>query len=213
MHTDDTLLYSIGDEDNRLEWALLPRKAQHVVSVAGSGARLLPLLARRPRRLTALDLSPMQLALTRLRLAALASWTHEIYCAFFGYPPHSMIPAERHARFEGLPLDERTKGMLRPLLRACDFGPAAYYGRFERSLVRTARLVRVLLGPEVHCPFAAQGIEEQRQLLAERFPRRRWQLVLSLLSNDDELRTLLGHGAFTQRTEKATAFRHFERLF
>lgn len=213
MTTDEPLHYSIGDEDNRLEWALLHRRARHVVTVAGSGARLLPLLARRPRRLTALDLSLIQLALTHLRIAALRSWNHEIYCAFFGYPPHSMIPAERHARFEGLPLPETTLALLRPLFRAHGFSDVAYYGSFEQTLVRTARLVRVLLGPDGPCLFEAQGIDEQRQLLQERFPWQRWQLVLSLLSHDDELRALLSHGAFASSADTAAAFHHFDRLF
>ena len=146
-------------------------------------------------------------------MAGLATWTHEIYCAFFGYPPHSMIPAERHARFEGLPLDDATKALLRPIFKANAWSAVAYYGRFEQSLLGVSRLVRVLLGPEAHCLFEAQGIDEQRRLLRERFPWRRWQLVLSLLSNDDELRSLLSHGAFAPGVEKDSAFAHFDRLF
>ena len=41
------------------------------MAVAGSGGRVLPLLARRPRRLTCVDICRPQLFLTELRVEAL----------------------------------------------------------------------------------------------------------------------------------------------
>ncbi len=213
MIQEEPLHYSIGDEDNRLEWSLLRRRAHHVVAAAGSGARLLPLLARRPQRLTALDLSPVQLALTRLRIAALSEWTHEEYCAFFGYPPHAMSPEQRRSLFDYLPLDANTRALLRPQFEANGWTEVAYYGHFEQSLIATSRLVRVMLGPARRCLFEAQGIEDQRRILREEFPWRRWQMVLALICEDDELRDCLSHGAFAEPELREQAYAHFDRLF
>ena len=53
----NSLNYTIGNEDASLELAVLPEKAQHVFTVAGSGSRIIPLLSKNPLRLTCVDSS------------------------------------------------------------------------------------------------------------------------------------------------------------
>ncbi|NBW81737.1 DUF3419 family protein, partial [bacterium] len=64
----NTLNYSLANEDTALELGILPEQRRHVLSVAGSGARVLPLFAKSPQRLTCVDLSQEQLFLTELRI-------------------------------------------------------------------------------------------------------------------------------------------------
>ena len=44
------LNYTLGNEDTSLELAILPERVGHVFSVAGSGGRVVPLLAKFPRK-------------------------------------------------------------------------------------------------------------------------------------------------------------------
>ena len=60
------LNYSFANEDTTVEMEILPKGAQRVVCVAGSGSRVLPLLAKKPHKLVCADLSEQQLYITEL---------------------------------------------------------------------------------------------------------------------------------------------------
>ena len=91
----DDLNYTLGNEDSSLEYNLLPKDTKHVLAIAGSGSRILPLLAKHPKKLTCIDTSSLQLYLTELRIETLRSLEYDKFLAFWGYPTHSLAPEER----------------------------------------------------------------------------------------------------------------------
>ncbi|MCM2281509.1 MAG: BtaA family protein, partial [Bdellovibrionaceae bacterium] len=85
MHYFDDLNYTLSNEDTRIEHGLLKKGADHVFSIAGSGARVLPLIAKHPKNLNVIDMSQEQLYLNELRLAAAQELTYEEFLFFIGY--------------------------------------------------------------------------------------------------------------------------------
>ena len=60
------LNYTMSNEDTQFEYDLLDYNQGHVLCIAGSGSRVIPLLAKKPKRLSISDYSIEQLALTSL---------------------------------------------------------------------------------------------------------------------------------------------------
>ena len=79
------LNYTLANEDTQIEYSLLPENVQRVFSIAGSGARCLPLMAKNPQHLDVIDMSVSQLYLCELRLAAMKNLTYEEYLFLLGY--------------------------------------------------------------------------------------------------------------------------------
>jgi S-adenosylmethionine-diacylglycerol 3-amino-3-carboxypropyl transferase len=79
------LNYTLSNEDTRIEFDLLPENAERVFSIAGSGARCLPLISKNPKYLDVIDMSVSQLYLCELRLAAMKTLSYEEYLFLLGY--------------------------------------------------------------------------------------------------------------------------------
>ncbi|MDB5820171.1 MAG: putative transferase [Rhizobacter sp.] len=205
------LNYSLGDEDSRLELSVMPAGLPHAVTIAGSGGRVLPLLARSPRQLTCVDMSVAQLAMTSLRLACLERFDRDTYLRFMGYRP--MSPAERESRFYDISLAEVERRVLKRVMTRESFGPVIYTGRFERTLRRLSVLNRVLVGPLGRAIFDAPTLAAQQAFFREQFPRRRFALVTRLLGNASVLNALLYRGAFPARNIEGSAAKFYDALF
>lgn len=207
------LNYTIGDEDNRLEWEVLPAGVASVLAVAGSGGRIVPLLARRPGRLTCVDVSPPQLHLTELRLAALAALELRDYCAFFGFPGGDSTPAARERTFARLPLSPPAQSFLAGWLAAAGWAPPAYLGRFEGMLATLSRINRLFTGRAGQRLFAARTLDEQRAYLADGFPHRAFKAVLLLLGNAAVLNSLLYRGDLPKKNLPGSAYSFYRSAF
>lgn len=205
------LNYSLGDEDSRLELAVMSADTTHAVSIAGSGGRVLPLLARQPRQLTCIDMSVAQLAMTSLRLACLDRFDRDTFLRFMGYRP--MSPPERESLFYDISLAEVERRLLKRVLARDGFGPVIYTGRFERALRRLSAMNRVLVGACARAIFDQPTLAAQRVFYREHFPRRRFELVTRLLGNASVLNALLYRGAFPARNIEGSAARFYDRLF
>lgn len=210
---DEQLNYSLGDEDSSVELAVLPARARHVVSIAGSGGRVLPLLARSPRRLTCVDISTPQLALTELRLAALRALEHEEYVSFLGYPPRPMTPTERRERFQRLELSAEARSTLERIFEASGWARIVYLGRFEKTMAQLAKVNRLLTGRAGQRIFEATDLEAQRAYLASSFPRARFRTVLLLLGNATVLNSLLYKGDFPKKNLPGSAYSIYRGIF
>src|SRR6185312_13405629 len=103
------LNYTLANEDTSLELGLLPEGVPHLMSVAGSGGRVLPLLAKFPKKVTCVDLSLEQLYLTELRFESLRALDHAEFLAFWGYPPSASEPHERRKLFQRIQLRPDSK--------------------------------------------------------------------------------------------------------
>lgn len=158
----ERLNYALGDEDAALEYAILPKRAGHVVGVAGSGGRLLPLLARKPARMTCADISAPQLAFTRLRFALLKQTDHESFMDFMGYRTGTLT-TRRQAIFQHLDLPREDRRWLADLFQARRWQAPIYMGAFERTLQRLAKINGLFTGQassnfSVQPPRRANGL-------------------------------------------------------
>ena len=79
------LNYTLANEDTYIEYALLPMGAKRAFSIAGSGARCLPLLAKNPEVLDIIDMSQEQIYLCELRYESLRQLPEEEWLFFMGY--------------------------------------------------------------------------------------------------------------------------------
>ena len=203
-----SLNYTLGDEDSMVEHVMLEPGAGEVLAIAGSGARVIPLLARAPERLTCVDISAAQLALTRFRLAAVAELEREDYLGLLGYRP---MPVEQRMRIVRTLRSGAETGRIEALI-ACG-EPLIYQGRFERMLRRLARLVGAITGERGRRLFDCDSLDEQRRYLIDGFPRRRWSLVIALLGNSAVLNALLYRGAFPAKNRAGSHAQIYRSLF
>ncbi|MFJ7313907.1 DUF3419 family protein [Pseudomonas sp. NPDC098747] len=191
----ERLNYALGDEDAALEYTILPQRARHVVGVAGSGGRLLPLLARGPARMTCTDISAPQLAFTRLRLALLEQTDYASFMDFMGYHP-GILPSRRQSVLQQLDLPRADRSWLAELFRARHWQAPIYMGAFEQTLQRLAKVNRLFTGEAGREIFQCGDLGAQTDYYRTRFPLRRWQAVIALLGNAAVLNSLLYKGAF-----------------
>ncbi|GMU06217.1 DUF3419 family protein [Corallococcus caeni] len=210
------LNYSLGDEDSSVELHALPADARHVVAVAGSGGRVVPLLARAPRKLTCVDISDTQLALTELRIAALRQLNHAEYLGLLGY--EAMSIQRRLELLATLPLSGPARTALDPVWKAVQAGERiVYLGRFEGMLRTLSRFVGLFTGQRGRRMFDQPDVAGQRTYLDGGFPKGAWKLVLLLMGNSAVLNSLLYRGDFPKKNLPGSAFRIywdiFDRLF
>ncbi len=188
------LTYSLGNEDTSIEMRLLPEASDHVLAVAGSGGRIIPLLAQHPRRITCVDVSQPQLLLTEIRLAALRALTLEEYRAAFGFP----VPAVSPSHIDALWCKVQLSDQARTFLRTARQNPRGllYQGKFEIALGKLACVNRLLTGTAGRAVFETRTLDEQAEYLKQQFPWRRWQAVVRLLGNASVLDNLIYRGNF-----------------
>lgn len=173
------LLHSLANEDTAVELAVLHQNSPHVLAVGRSGARVLPLLARAPRRLTILDSSQAQLWFIEMKLAAMARMDFDTYRTFMGYPPETLSGEERRAHFLELPLKGEGRDYLIELFERANWVAPITLGAWERNFARMSVMVRKALGDEVVSElFRCSSVEVQREFLARALPRERWNWLL-----------------------------------
>lgn len=202
------LNYTLGDEDSAVEHGILRPGAKHVVAVAGSGGRVVPLLAGAPEILTCVDVSPAQLELTRFRLAALAELEREEYLGLLGYEAMPLPSRLAIARTLGW---NTSSGVVERLLESKR--GLIYEGRFERMLSLLSRLSQRVLGRHGEMLFGCKNLEEQRRFLATDFPRWRWNLLIMALGNSAVLNALLYRGAFPKKNRPGSHAQIYRSMF
>ena len=209
-----SLNYTLGDEDSSVEHAMLQERKKHVVSIAGCGGRIVPLLARQPDKLTCVDISPIQLELTRFRLAAAANLELDDYLGLLGYT--SMETRKRERLFNSLNIPKNCEYDRLQQMISRD-SPLIYQGRFEKMLHRLYTAIRVIIGNHRHTLFSYDTLEEQREFIATKFPRKRWNLLVIALGNSAILNSLLYRGEFPKKNiagSHASVYRSiFEAIF
>lgn len=207
------LNYSLGDEDSAVEYHLLPHGARRVAAVAGSGGRILPLLAKRPERLCCFDILKEQLHLTRLRVESVRAFELEEFAAFWGYPPVPMAPKERMNRFRSLPLPRDAAESLGALLERHRWTEIIYIGRFERMFSLLARINQVFTGRAGSGLFDCATVEDQIEYLNSSFPDLRWRMVLALIANSTFLNSILYKGDFPRKNIPGSTYANFRGIY
>ncbi|MBU2711442.1 DUF3419 family protein [Zooshikella harenae] len=208
------LNYSLGDEDSLIEYRLLEDSVNHVISIAGSGARILPLLARQPKKLTCVDISQEQLALTQLRVIAAKHFEYDDFIGFLGYPPSTFSHKKREELFNTLPLDVELKGQLNRLFSRHQWAPIIYLGNFESTLIKFSRFIRRVTRGKLDILFTFNTLQEQNYFVnSADFPNKLWRLIVLLLGNANVLNALLYKGSFPKKNIPGSAYLHYQRIF
>ena len=212
-----SLNYTLANEDTLLELDLLPNGVGHVLSVAGSGGRVLPLLAKNPKNITCVDLSQEQLYLTELRIESVRALTREEFLAFWGYPPRSATPSERRSIFNKIKISESAKKFIKGLFDHLEWKSILYEGKWERTFIKLSQVNRLLTGVRGLELFSALNEKEQKEYLENKFPRKAWGMVLALVGNAGVFNTLLYKGAFPRKNIPKSFYtlykQTFDRLF
>ncbi len=206
------LNYTLGDEDAQTEMEMLAEASEHVFAIADCGSRVVPLLARAPRKLTCVDISPDQLAVTRLRIALLRQVDRDIYCQFLGYT-QGMTPQMRRTWFAGLDLEFQHRTVLEEMFGRIHWGPLVYEGKFERMLLTLSKVTRAVLGNACDRLFEQSDVQAQAGYFRHGFPRLRWKLVLTLLGNSTALNSLLYKGDFPEKNIPKSYLRIYSEIF
>jgi len=213
----NALNYTLGNEDTTLEWELLPKKTRHVIAAAGSGSRIIPLLAKSPQQLTCVDLSIEQLALVELRLATVKYLTHQKFLAFWGYTKGTMCNKERRDIFENLALSPDAKNITSNIFNTNNWNPILYVGKWEKTFKKLSKIVRGLVGKKGLDVFSCKTLEEQKIYFSSKFPKRNWSLAVYLLGNAAVFNTLLYRGDFPKKniggTYQKFYLERFDNLF
>ncbi len=211
------LNYTLSNEDPGLELGILPEGCPHVLAIAGSGARVLPLFAKHPEVLSCVDASTAQLALTQLRIESLRSLSHREFLSFWGYPGEAMSPPDRKEIFQLCELTPDFRKLLLPCFEEVAWESILYQGSWEKTIIGFSRHIQRLMGASLEKFFLCRTLDEVHDFLLTAFPARRWKLILSLLANANTFNALLYDGSFPKRNIPESYFRWyangFERLF
>ena len=207
------LNYTLANEDTALELSILPMAAEHVLSVCGSGGRALPLLAKAPKRLTLVDVSQEQLYLAELRLAAMKALDWQDFLAFMGYPPQPMNAVTRRRIFSILELSSPARDFLSRVFTANGFASILYDGQWERTFAKIATVTRLATGQDGLGLFDCRSLDEQRDYLRAKFPRRRWLAALRLIGQASVFNALLYRGSFPVMNLPMNHFEFYRQAF
>lgn len=211
----NTLNYTLANEDTSLEYGILPHGSNHVVSVAGSGSRILPLLAKAPRQLTCIDVSESQLYLTELRILSVCELSHTEFLAFWGYPPKEQTAKERERAFRFIQqkLSPKALEYLENYFIYNKWKSILYKGRWETTFSKLAKYNRWLTGNAGLAIFHSLSQEEQNEYLRTKFPEAWWKLTLTLLGSATVFNQLLYRGSFPKKNIPDSSFQHYHKAF
>lgn len=219
------LNYTLANEDTRIEFELLSEGAERVFSIAGSGARCLPLIAKNPRYLDVIDMSVSQLYLCELRLQAMKTLTYEEYLYLMGYRGALQSGRDqgdnRVDLFNRLSLSAEAKTYW--IERVEGWRPRGFIllGRWESHFQKLGYLFRDVLQCDFSKVFDAQSLEEQVELYEKHWPKIRWNSFIRVAASEYVFNKFLYKGHFSGRAEHKTEQRapsqfimeEFDRIF
>jgi S-adenosylmethionine-diacylglycerol 3-amino-3-carboxypropyl transferase len=214
------LNYSLGNEDTGFEVELLKiLKPQKILSIAGCGSRLWPLVAHGAQKIIGIDVAPQQLGISELRLESIKTLTHKEYLIFWGFAPYAAYDYtfERKNLYQKLNLTVETKKYFDQWFEYNQWGSLLYAGKWEKTFSLLSKLVRAMLGRDYDAIFNHRSVESQNTFYQSEFPLKKWKAVLFLLGNKTVFDTLLYKGDFIKKNVPESHFdyyfNNFEQLF
>lgn len=213
----DNLNYTLGNEDSSLEFNLLSQNTKHVLAVAGSGSRILPLLAKSPKKITCIDTSSKQLYLTELRIETLRSLEYEEFLAFWGYPPHFLTPEARKKVFQSLNLSDTAHRFLSDIFKKNKWQTLLYLGKWEKTFIILSKINKLITGKKASELFYQKTVDKYFSYLKNNFPHKALAFVVFILGNAAIFNALLYKGRFPRKNIPETMpkfyLKAFNRLF
>ncbi len=219
------LNYTLANEDTRVEHELLPNQADCIFSIAGSGARCLPLIARNPRELHIIDMSPAQIHLCELRFEAMRQLSYQQWLFFFGYRGATQGGSDagdsRSEIFQKIQLKPETKAYWQDRKEGWEKQGFILLGRWESHFQKLGLIFRDYLQCDFSFLFKAQNLREQISLYEKHWPHLRWKSFLRILASEYVFNKYLYKGHFSgqahHRTEDRPPYQfiqeEFERIF
>lgn len=210
-----TLNYTLTNEDSEIEWSILPENTDYVLTIAGSGSRVIPLLAKNPKNICCVDLSKEQLLLTEFRIEALRMLDYEEYLKLLGYLSTSQN--ERKGLFNKLDIRIELKNFMIQIYTNNHWRGIIYTGKWEKSFIKISKLGFILKKSKLLNLFLCNTLEEQQLFINTSFPQKRWKLILFIVGNAKMFNYLLYKGFFPKININFSYFefyqKNFERLF
>ena len=210
------LNYTLANEDAGLELNLLPENCPHVVAVCGSGSRIIPLLAKKPLKISVVDISPVQLALCELRIETLRTYSHEEFLFFWGYEKGiAGTPAQvRKTMFQRLNLIPKSKLMLESIFEKNHWKPILLSGRWEKTFIFFSKIAKAILGKKrIEGLFACSSLEEQKRYVRDVIQGWRWNLLLSIVGNARTFNALLYRGSFPENNTGVSYLEYYSQAY
>lgn len=168
------LQYTFCNEDTETEVSCLNTELS-LLTIAGSGSRVIPLLRSRPKRLVCIDNCEYQLYLTEMRITALKELTYDEYCILLGYK--SAAGVEREQIFEQLNLHSTAKSFLRGWFKNINWGCLIFSGYWERQIINSSRIFKTLIPRASNDLFSCKNLDRQKKYLT----KITWRLSIVLL--------------------------------
>lgn len=213
----DNLNYTLGNEDSSLEYNLLPQNTKHVLAVAGSGSRILPLLAKNPKKITCIDISSKQLYLTELRIETLRYLEYKEFLAFWSYPPYSLTPEDRKKIFQKFNLSNTARRFLNALFKENQWESLLYLGKWEKTFITLSKINKLITGKKASELFYKKSTTEYFSYFKNNFPHKALAFAVFILGNASVFNALLYRGHFPRKNIPETMpkfyLKAFNRLF
>lgn len=209
----NSLNYTIGNEDTALELEVMPENIQHVFAVAGSGSRIIPLLAKNPSYITCVDSSLEQLSLAELRIASMQALDYHNFLSFWGYPPREMSPTERQVVFNNLIISDQTRQSTRLLFEKHGWKSLLYVGKWEKTFQKLSSVNRWIVGNKGLEIFACDTKKKQEDYIKAKFPQRAFSFSVFLLGNAAIFNALLYKGNFPQKNLRGSMHKFYMERF
>ena len=219
------LNYTLANEDTRIEFELLPENVERVFSIAGSGARCLPLVAKNPKYLDVIDMSVSQLYLCEMRLQAMKTFTYEEYLFFMGYRGALQAGHDngdsREELFQRLQLSPAAKNYWQERKEGWKPRGFIHLGRWESHFQKLGSIFRDYLKCDFSKIFEAQSLNEQNDFYQNHWPHLRWKNFIKIAASEYVFNKFLYKGHFSGKSEHKTEQRppsqfiteEFERIF
>lgn len=222
-----SLNYTLSNEDTRIELKLLKDDVDSVFCIGGSGARVLPLLAKNPKILDVVDLSFEQLALVELRIAAAKNLNRDEFLFLLGYrggiPGNSVAGDDRFEVFMALKpfLSEKTFRFWMDRKNAWTPRGFILLGRWEGHFQKMGRVFREVLRIDTRPIFEAHSLEEQTKLFKKYFKPLVFKAFVRIAASEFVFNRFLYKGHFSGQADRRTETRapsafieeEFTRLF
>jgi S-adenosylmethionine-diacylglycerol 3-amino-3-carboxypropyl transferase len=208
------LNYTLGDEDTISEYSIIPNDCENVISISGSGGRVVPLIGKHPKVLTCVDVLQEQLDLTMLRIESIKQLNYYDFMRLLGYPEHPVTNDNRKKIFDTIILDNDVKSRLIRQFECENWGPIIYQGEFEKMLIKLSKLIRFILGDSLDRLFGFDDLVEQRRFFDSKyFPSKRWNLAILIFGNGVALNTLLYRGDFPKKNLEGSTYSCYKKMF
>jgi S-adenosylmethionine-diacylglycerol 3-amino-3-carboxypropyl transferase len=196
------LNYGLANEDTWIEYDLAPVGAKSFFSVCGSGSRVTPLLARSPEELHVVDLSETQLALCRLRIAAMKNLSYPEYLYFLGYVKEGKT--KRSDLMARLQLNADDERLWKGQQTLWDHQGFIYLGKWERHFMKVGKLFQAISFSDLRPVFEARNLEEQKQILKKHWHPKLFHLYTKVVMNEWVANRLLYKGHYAGGSDKKT---------